>query len=368
VWECPILAALPARGGGAAAAQRAARGFELLRPADMADARTHHAQSSTNLPLHDDAVSSQAPLLAPDAAWAGGGGRCGGDGADGGDRPPPPRGGGAAAGAEGRRSRQASPARGAAAGGGGRSAPASPPPRPPSAERSFSLSDWIPGSPDRTTPAAITAAELADAAAAAADAAAAAAPGPCPPEVAAAGVVLDAATGLAVTTDERIPHVCLLTPAEALSPRAVPPAAAVAALAAAAAGAAAPPAEAAAAAGQRLRRSGSFADLGAEEAPAAAAARPPPTHFFSISPDACSNPTLYWLGSYGAGTFDLSTAEGPHRLDLGDVLYAPNLMEDDQARALTPPPYVRRCMGGHTQCRSRRSRAARVPLAPHPAS
>jgi len=53
-----------------------------------------------------------------------------------------------------------------------------------------------------------------------------------------------------------------------------------------------------------------------------------PTHFYSVSPDAATNPTIYWIGSYRGGRFDLPRAIGPFRLDLGDVLYAPNLLED----------------------------------------
>ncbi|KAF8056752.1 BFRUCT3 [Scenedesmus sp. PABB004] len=58
------------------------------------------------------------------------------------------------------------------------------------------------------------------------------------------------------------------------------------------------------------------------------------THFYSISPDACTNPTIYWLGRYAGRRFDLDAARGPLRLDLGDVLYAPNLMRDDAGRLL----------------------------------
>jgi hypothetical protein len=38
------------------------------------------------------------------------------------------------------------------------------------------------------------------------------------------------------------------------------------------------------------------------------------------------------LGRYADGKFDLDAADGPHALDLGDVLYAPNLLEDAQVR------------------------------------
>ncbi|PNW74664.1 hypothetical protein CHLRE_12g488000v5 [Chlamydomonas reinhardtii] len=53
-------------------------------------------------------------------------------------------------------------------------------------------------------------------------------------------------------------------------------------------------------------------------------------HFFCISPDACTNPSYYWLGRYDTEsmTFNLKGADGPFRLDLGDILYAPNTLED----------------------------------------
>eukprot|EP00210_Caulerpa_lentillifera_P005193 g4963.t1 len=54
--------------------------------------------------------------------------------------------------------------------------------------------------------------------------------------------------------------------------------------------------------------------------------------FFCISPDAPNNPVLYWIGDFVDDRFIMETAEGPFRLDLGDVLYAPNLLEDDQGR------------------------------------
>lgn len=56
--------------------------------------------------------------------------------------------------------------------------------------------------------------------------------------------------------------------------------------------------------------------------------------FFCISPDAPTNPVLYWLGEYRLGEFDIANASGPERLDLGDVLYAPNVLEDDKGRFL----------------------------------
>ena len=54
----------------------------------------------------------------------------------------------------------------------------------------------------------------------------------------------------------------------------------------------------------------------------------PPTHCFSVSAGVC--PAIYWLGCYGDGRFDLESADGPLALDLGDVLYAPNLLTDAQ--------------------------------------
>eukprot|EP00879_Flechtneria_rotunda_P002010 GHRR01002187.1.p1 GENE.GHRR01002187.1~~GHRR01002187.1.p1 ORF type:complete len:1707 (+),score=729.58 GHRR01002187.1:259-5379(+) len=57
-----------------------------------------------------------------------------------------------------------------------------------------------------------------------------------------------------------------------------------------------------------------------------------PTHLFSVSAGVC--PAIYWLGHYAAGRFDLDIADGPHALDLGDVFYAPNLMEDAQGRQI----------------------------------
>ena len=62
----------------------------------------------------------------------------------------------------------------------------------------------------------------------------------------------------------------------------------------------------------------------------------PHDHFFCVSPDAPTNPVLYWTGPFDAAAtpprFGLEEASGPHRLDLGDVLYAPNLMTDSRGR------------------------------------
>ena len=56
------------------------------------------------------------------------------------------------------------------------------------------------------------------------------------------------------------------------------------------------------------------------------------THWLCISPDAPTNPVLYWLGnmSHNPSRFLLESAKGPLHLDLGDVLYAPNLLVDAQ--------------------------------------
>ena len=44
------------------------------------------------------------------------------------------------------------------------------------------------------------------------------------------------------------------------------------------------------------------------------------------------NPVLYWLGEFdeAATRFLLEGAKGPLRLDLGDTLYAPNLLLDEE--------------------------------------
>lgn len=76
---------------------------------------------------------------------------------------------------------------------------------------------------------------------------------------------------------------------------------------------------------------------------------PAPTrqwHFFTVSPDAPTNPVLYWTGFMNEGNnggnnnngqipqFDIETAKGPFRLDLGDILYAPNVCQDAAGRWL----------------------------------
>lgn len=51
---------------------------------------------------------------------------------------------------------------------------------------------------------------------------------------------------------------------------------------------------------------------------------------FCMSPDAPVNPSYYWIGDYDPAThkFDLEGAAGPFRLDIGDILYAPNTLLD----------------------------------------
>eukprot|EP00877_Chromochloris_zofingiensis_P013104 jgi/Chrzof1/8047/UNPLg00092.t1 len=60
----------------------------------------------------------------------------------------------------------------------------------------------------------------------------------------------------------------------------------------------------------------------------------PTKHFFCVNPDFCANVSEYWLGDYSHGRFDIATADGPHKLDLGDILYAPNLMQDKKGRTV----------------------------------
>jgi len=55
-------------------------------------------------------------------------------------------------------------------------------------------------------------------------------------------------------------------------------------------------------------------------------------HLLCISPDAPNNPVLCWLGTYADGRFDIEEASGPFLLDLGDVVYAPNVTRDAQGR------------------------------------
>jgi len=59
-------------------------------------------------------------------------------------------------------------------------------------------------------------------------------------------------------------------------------------------------------------------------------------HFFTISPDAPTNPVLYWIGHVDdtGRRFDIDNAKGPFKLDLGDVLYAPNVCQDGDGKWL----------------------------------
>lgn len=58
------------------------------------------------------------------------------------------------------------------------------------------------------------------------------------------------------------------------------------------------------------------------------------SHFYCVSPDAPTNPVLYWMGEFTMSDvkFHLERALGPFRLDLGDTIYAPNIMEDERGR------------------------------------
>ena len=59
------------------------------------------------------------------------------------------------------------------------------------------------------------------------------------------------------------------------------------------------------------------------------------TYFFCISPDAPTNPVLYWLGHLDEeDVFHFGNEAKPTRLDLGDIVYAPNLMEDENGEML----------------------------------
>lgn len=81
---------------------------------------------------------------------------------------------------------------------------------------------------------------------------------------------------------------------------------------------------------------------GSSQQPAAQQQRQQPrqhTHFLCISPDAPTNPVLYWLGAFDHQNtkFILDGAKGPLKLDLGDILYAPNLMIDGKVSAALDP-------------------------------
>ncbi len=88
---------------------------------------------------------------------------------------------------------------------------------------------------------------------------------------------------------------------------------------------------------------------GAQEEVGSSGQEPQYTHFMCVSPDAPTNPVLYWLGNFDAENtrFLLESAMGPLRLDLGDTLYAPNLLEDHQVSAqltqLWLYPYMHLC-------------------------
>lgn len=52
------------------------------------------------------------------------------------------------------------------------------------------------------------------------------------------------------------------------------------------------------------------------------------TYLFSVSVG--KSPAIYWTGAYSGGRFELGEADGPSCMDLGDLLYAPNVLTDDQ--------------------------------------
>ncbi|GBG86279.1 hypothetical protein CBR_g41273 [Chara braunii] len=55
-------------------------------------------------------------------------------------------------------------------------------------------------------------------------------------------------------------------------------------------------------------------------------------HMLCVSPDTPANPVLYWVGVYERGTF--TPKGGVKRLDLGNVVYAPNCCVDNKGRQL----------------------------------
>ncbi|BDA48086.1 Fructan 6-exohydrolase [Coccomyxa sp. Obi] len=63
-------------------------------------------------------------------------------------------------------------------------------------------------------------------------------------------------------------------------------------------------------------------------------------HVLCVSPyphyrkDRPTNPCLCWVGQLSNDTFNVEDASGPHRLDLGDILYAPNAFVDGRGRTL----------------------------------
>ena len=78
------------------------------------------------------------------------------------------------------------------------------------------------------------------------------------------------------------------------------------------------------------------------------------THILCISPDAPTNPVLYWLGNFDPveTRFLLDGALGPLKLDLGDTLYAPNLLEDAEVCTLFQMPWQRLCCCFMPPCHS----------------
>lgn len=65
-----------------------------------------------------------------------------------------------------------------------------------------------------------------------------------------------------------------------------------------------------------------------------------PTYMFAMCPDNSNHAVQYYLGSYCSLTavFDLSVAQGPFTLDLGDAFYAPNILaKDKEVRILLGP-------------------------------
>lgn len=88
--------------------------------------------------------------------------------------------------------------------------------------------------------------------------------------------------------------------------------------------------------GSILGESGRPVVAPAEEETSTSGQHTPYTHFLCVSPDAPTNPVLYWLGNFDhkSTRFILDKAKGPIQLDLGDILYAPNLMVDDKVSHL----------------------------------
>eukprot|EP00878_Enallax_costatus_P011352 GHUV01011855.1.p1 GENE.GHUV01011855.1~~GHUV01011855.1.p1 ORF type:complete len:508 (+),score=138.82 GHUV01011855.1:481-2004(+) len=56
------------------------------------------------------------------------------------------------------------------------------------------------------------------------------------------------------------------------------------------------------------------------------------THLFCVSMG--RSPAIYWLGKYSTGKFDLAAAAGPFPLDMGDLLYAPNVLANSKDGAI----------------------------------